>query len=748
MSVFRIGKETPITVDKATKKVLEKMKATLPDGIEFTMWNSRADMFYQRMQLLLRNGLFGLILVFFVLGLFLEMRLAFWVMLGIPISFLGTIFFMPALGLSVNMVSMFAFILALGIVVDDAIVVGENIYHYHQSGMSFLRSAIKGARQIAMPVTFSILTNIVAFMPLYFVPGTMGKFFGAIPLVVCTTFLISLVEAMFILPAHLGHQKEKKKPSKIHHFQQRFSKGFTRFVQNKYAPFLDFTLRWRYVTFAIGIVILIITISYIKSGRMGFQLFPSVESDIAVAKFALPYGAPIEKTEAIYKHILRAGEEVAKAIEKETGKKQIKGSLSFIGSGGSHKGSIIFDLVDPKERPVSTTEFTQRWRKKTGALTGVDTLRFRADSGGPGGHNQALTIELSHRNITQLESAAKDLAQKLSEYSIVSDIDSGVTRGKPQIDLTLKPEGRSLGLTSFEVARQLRYAYYGAEAIRQQRGRNEVKTMVRLPKSERQSEFSLESMIIRTPAGTEVPLNEIAHLKRGRAYTTINRRNGHRTVSVTANVTPQSKTPDVLNDIKQNYIPKLIQHYSGLTFSFEGKQAEKKESMTGLRNGLFAAILLIYIILAIPFKSYGQPLIIMVSIPFGIIGAVLGHLIMHYSLSVISIFGIVALSGVVVNDSLVLIDFFNQKRNEGLSRHDAIISAGVQRFRPIVLTTLTTFFGLMPMIFEQSRQARFLIPMAISLGFGILFATLITLVLIPSLTLILEDLGHLFGKNK
>ncbi len=748
MAVYRIGKETPISVEESVLEVLDQLEARLPEGIAVETWNSRADMFRERMSLLLRNGMFGLVLVFIVLGFFLEMRLAFWVMLGIPISFIGTLLFMPALGLSINMVSMFAFILALGIVVDDAIVVGENIYHYHQEGMPFLRAAIKGARQIAMPVTFSILTNIVAFMPLYFVPGTMGKFFAAIPLVVCTTFLISLVEALFVLPAHLAHQKDREKTGKIHRFQQRFSHGFMRFVREKYGPFLDLTLRRRYLTVAMGLFVLILTLSYVKSGRMGFQQFPTVESDIALCSFKLPYGAPVEQTQAIHDRIIQAGEDLVREIKEETGQQQIKGSLSKIGNGGGHNGSITFDLVDAEVRPVSTAEFVQRWRKKTGPLVGIDTIRYRADSGGPGSRGDALTIELSHRNIEVLNQASLDLADVLGEYSMVSDVDSGVTLGKPQIDFMLKPEGRSLGLTSMDVARQVRHAYYGAEAIRQQRGRNEIKVMMRLPEAERETEFSLESMIIRTPAGTEVPLREVVKMERGRAYTTINRRNGRRTITVSGNVTPKSKAPQVLDDMKKSALPQLIQNHSGLTYSFEGRQADQRESVGGLLKGLLGAIVLIYVILAIPFKSYSQPLIIMVSIPFGIVGAVIGHMIMGFYLSVISIFGIVALSGVVVNDSLVLIDFFNQKRREGLSVHDSIMAAGIQRFRPIILTTLTTFFGLLPMIFEQSRQARFLIPMAISLGFGILFATFITLVLIPSLTMILEDVGNLFKRRR
>ncbi|MEI6890546.1 MAG: efflux RND transporter permease subunit [Pontiella sp.] len=749
INVYRVGKETPLTVEKSVKEVLKELRATLPEGIELTIWDSRADMFRQRMNLLMRNGLAGLLLVFIVLGFFLEMRLAFWVMIGIPISFLGTLLIMPLLGVSISMISMFAFILALGIVVDDAIVVGENIYHNHQDGMPFLQAAIRGARQIAMPVTFSILTNIVAFMPLFFVPGVMGKFYRAIPLVVCSAFVISLVEALYVLPAHLGHQKDIKNPHLIHRLQQRFSKAFTRFIHEKYGPFLDVTLRNRYLTVAIGLFILIITLSYVKSGRMGFQLSPSVESDVALCSFKLPFGAPVDQTLDIHDQLIEAGNRLVQQIEEETGQKQIQGCISKVGTGrrnviGGHSGTITYDLVDAKVRPVSTTEFVERWRAAAGEITGIDTIRFRSDSGGPGGSQDALTVELSHKDIKVLEWASADLAKALGQYSMVSDIDSGFTPGKPQIDFTLKAEGLSLGLTSEGVAQQLRNAYYGNESIRQQRGRNEIKVMLRLPKEERETEFSLESMIIRTPSGIEVPLSEVVNMERGRAYTTIIRRNGHRAVTVSANVTPKSQADLVLADMTSEMLPTLQEKYQGLSYSFQGRQADQRDSVRGLIKGLIGAILLIYVILAIPFKSYSQPLIIMISIPFGIVGAVIGHLLMGYSLSVISLFGIVALSGVVVNDSLILIDFFNQKRRKGMDVHDAIMTAGIQRFRPIVLTTLTTFGGLLPMIFETSRQARFLIPMAISLGFGILFATGITLLLIPSLTLILEDIRNFF----
>ena len=748
LTVYRVGKETPVSVETAVLNVIEELEATLPDDIHLNISNNKADHFRGRMSLLLRNGLIGLVLVFLVLGLFLEMKLAFWVMLGIPISFLGTFLIMPIFDVSLNMISMFAFLISLGIVVDDAIVVGENIYHNRQDGLSFLEAAIQGVKEISVPVTFSILTNVVAFMPLYFVPGVMGKFFRVIPMVVCTTFVISLVEALFILPAHLAHQKSGKNEGKLHRLQQAFSQKFTHFVKNVYGPFLDKTLRARYITISIGLVVLIITLGYVKSGRMGWELFPSVESDIGLCSFALPYGSPVEKTIAVHDRIIAAGNAVVQRVEEESGKKLLKGVDSTIGRGGGHAGRIIFELAEPDTRPISTQEFVDAWRKEVGPVSGVKQIRFRDDSGGPGGGSDALTIELSHRNMDVLESASKELAEALRVFPMVRDIDDGFTPGKPQIDFSINAEGRSLGLTSTEIARQVRNSYYGSEAIRQQRGRNEIKVKVRLPESERDTEFSLEEMIVRTPGGAEVPLREVVEIKRGRAYTSITRRDGRRVITVSADVTPRDQTDQILSSVKKDILPEMMQKYSGLSYSFEGAQADQRESVGGLISGLIVALLLIFVLLAIPFKSYAQPLIIMVSIPFGIVGAVIGHLLLGYSLSLMSLFGVVALSGVVVNDSLIFIDFANKQRRKGINMHDAIHMAGIQRFRPIVLTTLTTFFGLMPMIFETSRQAKFLIPMAISLGFGILFATFITLFLIPSLTLILEDISDLFkGKH-
>ncbi len=741
IDVFRIGKQTPISVADAVLAHVEKLQKTLPDGIYVDTVNDRSEMFRQRVDLLVKNGLLGLALVFILLAVFLEARLAFWVTLGIPISFLGSLLFIPSFGVSINMISLFAFIISLGIVVDDTIVVGENVYSYRQQGLSAFEAAIKGAKDIATPVTFSIITNIVTFMPLYFVPGTMGKIFRTIPIVVSAVFLISLLEALFVLPAHLGHQKKVKNPllKFITRQQRKFSDGFMAFVKNVYGPSLTLALRFRYVSLTISIVILMITLSYVKSGRMGITMFPKVEADLSYASATLPVGVTVGDTIEVHDQMLAAANQTIDEIGREN---QVEGILSFI---NKNTVWVQVHMVPPEERLVNTSEFTKRWRQATGSIAGIDSLKYKADHGGPGS-GAALTVELQHRDTVVLEEASKDLAEALGYFPLVSDIDDGYTPGKDQFDFTLKAAAYQFGLSPMEVARQIRNAYYGYEALTQLRGRNEIKIMVRHPENERKAEYYLDEMLITTPKGIKVPLTEIAEIKRGKAFTTISRRDGKRVVTVTSDVTPQSKAEMVLESIKQETLPALQKKYQGLSFSFEGKQADRKESMAALAKGMVLALMIVYMLLAIPFKSYIQPSIIMISIPFGVVGAIIGHLLMGYSLSLLSMFGIVALSGVVVNDSLILIDYANKQVRGGATHYAAVINAGIKRFRPILLTTLTTFCGLMPMIFESSRQARFLIPMAISLGFGILFSTVIILVLVPSLYIIVEDIKWLFKK--
>ncbi len=733
--VYRVGKQTPIGVSESTKEAMVTIGTSLPPGINWKITSDSSDVYKQRLELLLKNAFIGLTLVLLLLGLFLEMKLAFWVTMGIPISFLGCLLFLPVFNVSINMISLFAFIIALGIVVDDAIIAGENIYEYRQQGMGFRQAAIEGAKDVAIPIAFSILTNIVAFMPLMFVPGAMGKVWKVVPLVVITVFIISWVESLLILPTHLAHSKQgsgNRLGRWLSRRQQAFGRKFNWFIKHIYGALLNRILHLKFLTVALLVAGLCITFGYVFSGRIGIILMPRVESDRAVVTATLPYGSPLSQTIKVRDQIVGAIERVR---EQHGGDQLIDGISAEI---NENVVEVDAYLTSPDTRPLSTREVTNLWRTEVGPIIGLQSSLFESDHGGPGG-GAGLSVELSHRDIAILDKASKMLADELSQFPNVKDIDDGYTPGKPQYSFSINERGHSLGLTATMVGRQVRDAFQGAIALKQQRGTNEVTVRVRLPEEQRLSEFDIETMLISTPAGTFVPLADIADVQRGRAYTSITRRDGRRTVMVNADVDPIGESTKVMAALNATVLPKLARTFPGLTYGYEGRESERKESMTSLMQGFIFSLMAIYFLLAIPFRSYIQPAIVMVAIPFGIVGAVLGHLLMGYNLSLMSMMGIIALSGIVVNDSLVLIDYANKQRLKGLNPRAAIRAASIRRFRPVILTTLTTFGGLAPMIFETSRQARFMIPMALSLGFGIVFATIITLVLVPCLYLIIEN---------
>ncbi|CAG37566.1 efflux RND transporter permease subunit [Desulfotalea psychrophila] len=735
LAIARIGKETPIGVAEAARNAMVEIESHYPASIQWATGKDRSLIYQQRLQLLLKNALMGLVLVLVLLGTFLEFRLAFWVTMGIPISFLGGLLFLPVFGVSINMISMFAFIVALGIVVDDAIVAGENIYEYRQKGLPFIEAAIKGAQDVAIPIAFAILTNIVAFAPLLFIPGTMGKIWGVIPTVVITVFVISWVEALLILPSHLAHGNPKKAQGilrVIGHHQRFFSRLLELFISRIYTPSLDFCLHRRGLTLALGIAILILSIGYIKGGRINMILMPRVESNRAVVTATFPLGTPageVEKTRQLLE------DAIARVAKKHGGKQLVEGVFAKI---IENTLSIDAYLSPPGIRPLSTKEVTKQWRNEAGRLVGLQSIIYEADRGGPG-RGAALEIELSHRDIEVLDRASADLAAGIETFASSTDVNQGFARGKQQIDFQINAAGKALGLSASTVGRQLRDSFQGAIALKQQRGRNEMRVRVRLPEEERLSEFNIDNMMVHTPKNTFVPLMEIANIERGRAYTTIDRRDGRRIVTVSANVEPIGRVNQISATLKQTILPQLLEKYPGLTYDFEGREAERADSMSSIIAGFLFTLLGIYVLLAIPFRSYTQPLIVMFAIPFGLVGALAGHIIMGYNISIISLMGILALSGVIVNDSLILVDYANKKMAAGDSPLEAIRRAGQRRFRPIMLTTLTTFGGLAPMIFETSRQARFMIPMAISLGFGILFVTAIALWLVPCFFMLIED---------
>ena len=752
VKVFRVGDQTPIEISDVANEYVDDLQLRLPEGLGVAVWNDSSETYRDRINLLLKNAFLGLIFVLLALGLFLEIKLAFWVVVGITISVVGSLLFMPFTDVSLNMISLFAFILTLGIVVDDAIVVGESVYANRAAGKSGLRAAIDGVREVGSPVVFGVLTTVIAFTPLLFVPGIMGKFFIQIPLIVIPILLLSLVESLFILPAHVAHDSP---PSTrgflgfVSRQQQRFSSGLERFVERIYQPFLRWVIAYRYVTMSSGIAILIITGGLIAGGFVRSIFFPKIEGDLVSAGIEMPFGVPVDATREVAEQVLEAAREL---LEEAGGEANLSrgiytsvgetvaaggGPVSF-SSSGAHLGTVQLFLVPAGERELRTAEFARKWRERVGEIPGVEKLSFNFNLGP--GSGQPIAIALSHRDSEVLELAALRLANEVKTYAGVFDVDDGVTPGKEQLDLTLRPAARALGLNELDLARQARSNFFGAEALRQQRGRDELRVYVRRPESERVSEHDIEELMIRTPAGGEMMLREAADISRGRSYTSIVRTDGRRVLTVTGDIDEAITTgQEVTNNVLTTVLPQLMADFPGLDYSLDGEQQERMESLGALRTGFMMALLAMFALMAIAFRSYLQPLILMIAIPFGVVGAVFGHLIMGYELSFMSMMGIVALSGVVVNDSLVLVSAINANRRDGLDPHEAVIAGAMRRFRPIVLTSLTTFLGLAPMIFETSVQARFLIPMALSLGFGILFVTYICLMLVPAFYLILED---------
>ena len=753
LDVFRIGEQNPLILSEQVLQYIDKKKAQLPQEVGISAWNDRAEIFQDRIDLLVKNGSIGLVLVMIILGIFLEPRLAFWVTVGLPVSLIGAFLIIPWFAdISINMISLFAFIVTLGIVVDDAIIVGENIYEMRERGTPLLESSIIGAKQIAMPVTFAVLTNLCAFLPLFFIPGTTGKIFFQIPVIVTAVLSVSLIESLFVLPAHLSiHHEQWKWVDKLTQISIGAEKKLRAFVQGPYRRALKISLINRYLTFSISIGLLIFTAILVVSGFIPFSYLPKLDADIATAEVTMAFGVPIETSRSVQKKLVEGANE---ALKEFGGSDTVRGIYTQIGSPatgggprsagtsgqtGSHIVVVKVAFIPLDERGFSGSRFANIWREKVGEIVGQEFSSFSATLGETGG--KAVAIDLSHQDSKTLEAAAFELSQALKQYRGASDIDDGYSLGKPQLDLQITQQARSLGLTVRDLANQVRSAFYGAEALRQQRGRNEVKVLVKLPKEERSTIYTLDELMIRTPTGGEIPFREAASIASGRSYSDIRRAEGKRIRTVSAEVDADiANAAQIFDDLKLNVLPELLQKYPGLKWSVEGQQKEFADSLDAMKVGFSLAMLAIYALLALPFGSYIQPLIIMLSIPFGGIGAIFGHVLLGYEISITSILGMVALAGVVVNDSLVLIVAANSYRSEGKGVYQAMLAACARRFRPILLTSLTTFFGLAPIIFETSFQARFLIPMAISLGFGVLFTTIVTLIITPCAYMIIEDL--------
>ncbi|MGJ8630563.1 MAG: efflux RND transporter permease subunit [Glaciecola sp.] len=741
IEVYRSGDESIIDVTTAVRNYIDKKQLDMPDGLTIDFWRDRSEPIKARLETLTKSAWQGLLLVIIMLALFLRPSVAFWVCLGIPMSFMGAFLFMPLFDVSLNLMSLFAFILVLGIVVDDAIVTGENVYSHLQKGEDPLNAAIKGTQEVAVPVTFGILTTAAAFLPLAFQTGR-GSWYAAIPLVVIPVLLFSLIESKFILPAHLKHVKMRteKNTSRLSKLQQKIANSLEAMIEKVYQPILAQAMRWRYAAWTAMFASLILIIGTIAAGHTKFVFFPRVQSEVATATLVMPAGTAFESTDRIISAMTMHAKDLQEEYrDAETGESVIRNVYSISGGRNSTTGRVQMDMIPPESRTVDVTtrEVVNQWRKKVGQVAGAEQLNYRAEIGGWGG--SPISIELKGRNTEALNTLGEGLKKQLEQYPAVSDIEDSLSDGKEELQLELKPEARLLGLSLNQVARQVRQAVFGFEVQRVQRGREEVRVMVRYPLEARQSIETLEQMMIRIGPNQEVPLWQVANVFPGLSPDSILRVDRQRTISVNADFDKEAGDLSLVLGEVNAWLSEQINAYPGTTFEMAGEARDQAESTNSLTVGAIGLTILIYILLAIPFKSYSQPIIVMSVIPFGLVGAVIGHWIMGMDLTLLSFMGMLALSGVVVNDSLVLVDYINQKRNEGVSLKEAVYTAGGRRFRPVLLTSLTTFAGLVPLLFETSTQAQFLIPMAVSLGFGILFATLITLFIVPINYLILED---------
>ncbi len=760
VSIFRTGEQSDMEIARAVDDYMARAQATLPEGIALTVWMNQADILIDRLSLMLRNGVMGFALVFVMLALFLELRLAFWVSLGIPISFLGALMLMPVMDVTANVVSTFAFIMVLGIVVDDAIIVGENIHRHQQRDPDRLRASIAGAQEIATPVTFAVLTTVAAFSPLLFVPGMMGKMMIFVPMVVIPCLLFSLVESLNILPAHLAHRRQGGR-GLWHRFQSHFADGLERFIDRVYRPVLALGLRWRYLSLAVGLSTLVVTGGMVAAGWIAFHFFPSPEATVISASITMPLGTPPSATsdaiqqledgaERLRQEVLeQAGIDVIRHVYAAVGDQPMGGDgpgpfRALGGASSGHLGQVMLELAPPDSRPQRAEELNNRWRELTGPIPQATELTYTASEATAGSD---VDVMLVGPDVAQMQAAAERLKQHLRAYTGVYDITDSFRAGKEEIKLGITPAAETLGLTLQDLGRQVRQAFYGEETQRIQRGRDDIRVMVRYPADQRRSLGDLEGMRIRTPEGGAVPFSHVAVVEPGRGFASIKRVDRNRAINVMASVDETVTSTGTVNGyLASNVLPQVLAEHPGVRYEFEGVQAEQRDAIGGLQIGFTLAMFGIFALLAIPLKSYIQPLIIMSAIPFGFVGAVWGHVIMGENVSMMSTMGIVALSGVVVNDSLVMVDFINRQRRRGGSMLQAVQEAGAARFRPILLTSLTTFVGLAPLLFEQSTQADFLKPMAISLAFGVVFATFITLILVPTSYMILEDFKWLWRR--
>ncbi len=759
LSVLRSSTEDLLAMVDAVKDFAETYE--VPAGYELVTWGDRSVEVRSRIELLTVNGLQGLAIVFVLLAIFLDLRLAFWIALGIPFSLLMSGAFLYFTGETLNMISMFAFIMALGIVVDDAIVVGENIYAHRQMGKAYLQAAIDGAYEVIPSVIASVSTTMIAFAPLMFVSGMMGKIMYVMPLVVISMLFVSLVESVTILPCHLAHRDSLV----FHLFHVVFyvlawvaslarsvnrvaDKGLERFIESVYRPTLKVVLAHRSIFLSACIAALIFVATLARSGIVPFAFFPKLDSNTLVAAVTFPDGTPEAIADRWTKHLEETFWQVNRELEQE---KEAVGLTSYrvVGSlistsgrpgaapesgGASNSGSVEVELLDASHRTVRSEEIISRWRKKAGRVPGADMLSFSAAAHGPGGAPIEFKLTASRLGSEHLDEAVERVKQSLITLPGVFDVSDDSLPGKWEFRLRIKDQAMAMGVRDADLAETVRATYYGQEVMRLQRGRHEVKLMVRYPQDERRSLAAFNEIRVRTGDGAERPLTELADVQVVRGYSKINRIDQLRCVTITADVDEAlGNARKNVEQLRSEALPAILADYPGIHVRWEGQQEQQQESFQSMFVGFGIALLAMFVLLAFEFKSYFQPLLILAIVPFGLIGAVVGHMVLGIPLTMLSFFGLVALTGIVINDSIVLVDFINHRRQEGLTVSKAIEEAGCRRLRPVMLTSLTTVGGLMPIMMEKSFQAQFLIPMAATIAFGVIGSTVLVLFLVPVL---------------
>jgi multidrug efflux pump subunit AcrB len=732
---------------------------TPPPGIEVVEFRDETQLLRERVNLLLRNGAFGFALVFLFLVLMLDLKLAVWVSMGIATAFMGGFLLFGALGVTITMISLFGLIIVLGLVVDDAIVIGENIDAERERGYVGPEAASRGAHGVLAPVTVGVLTTVAAFAPLLVTGGTFGDITRAIPLVVISVLIVSLLEAFCILPSHLSHGGLWSRGA-IKQIQGRIAHGIAVVRDRVVHPGVVFAARWRYATVGLAVAFFILCMSLLSNGHVRFIFFPQIEGNNISATLTMPEGTPFERTEAAIRKMTAAAYQVAEEAREETGESVFVSVTSTSGgrtannngpggqssfSSSENIGQIQIELVPYGERQTPAAELERRWRKAVGQIEGAERVSFAS---GFVGFGSDIEFELAHQQEDALIAAADEMKAQIAEIEGVSQIEDSFDLGKRQLVFELTPAGRAAGLRPADVAIQVRQAFFGEEVQRIQRGREEVRVYVRYPESSRASLEALNSFRVQLPDGDRAPLFTVARVEESRAYSSIRRIDGRRVVTVSADVDQALSTPNIANEaILQEVMPALEASYPGLRWVRAGATREQNEDLAAIGSAFIVVLLVIFAMIATQLRSYLQPLAILISIPLGVAGAILGHLVLGFSLSFISIFGIVALAGVAVNASVVLVDLYNKHRDAGTAPVEAAAAAAARRFRPVMLTTLTTALGLAPLLFETSPQAQFLIPMAVSLGFGIVVSGFMVLFVTPSVAVITEDLRRLVGSN-